>query len=392
MRPMTNPTGRHRAKRRHHGEGTVLRRTDRWRARPWVAVVPYTDPSGRRREMWLSAASRDEADDLRKRELARLRKATIPTEHTVGSYVRDWLMTTDLGPWTFDRYRHHIEQRIMPTLGDVPLADLTPPMVRQAMTRWSGAPATRMGAFVVLRTAMRQALADRMVSDDPTANIKAPRPTHSSPDVVDVDDARRLMDTVAGERFAPLLVVSLGLGIRRGELLGLRTPDVDLDAGTVTIRHSLRRVPVSARSEEDQEKGLWWRLVAPKRDSGRTIPLPDFVAEALRVRLDQRDLERKAARVWAPNDFVFSDLRGNPVAFTSLDHWWKGALARAELPDMRWHELRASTATILLAEGVPEMSVMAILGHRSLEMTRRYVKLLPRVSRDAAERMGRAIG
>lgn len=387
MRDVGNPTGRHRAKRHHHGEGSVFKRTDRWRAKPWVAVIPYIDTSGRRREMWLSASSRAEADDLRKRELAKARKAT-PTEHTVGSYVRRWLMTTELGPWTHDRYRHHIEQRIEPTLGSIPLADLTPPMVRDAMTRWTGAPATRMGAFVVLRTAMRQALADRMVEHDPTENIKAPRPTHSTPDVVDIADARRLIETVQGDRLEPLLVVSLGLGIRRGELLGLRTPDVDLEHGTVTIRYSLRRVPVSTRAPGDS----WWRLVAPKRDSGRTIPLPTFVAEALRQRLEDRDREQREAKVWAPNDFVFSDLHGNPIAFTTLEHWWKGALKRAKLPDMRWHELRASTATILLAEGVPELTVMAILGHRSLEMTRRYVKLLPRVSRDAANRLNEAIG
>ena len=63
---VSNSTGKHRPKRRHHGEGTVVHRTDRWRARPWAAVVPYIDPSGRRREMWLSAASKAEADDLRR--------------------------------------------------------------------------------------------------------------------------------------------------------------------------------------------------------------------------------------------------------------------------------------------------------------------------------------
>jgi integrase len=388
MSAMTNPTGKHRPKRRHHGEGTVLQRTDRWRARPWAAVIPYTDPSGRRREMWLSASSRAEAEGLRKREIGKLAKRTVPTEHTVGSYVRGWLMTTELGPWTHDRYRHHIEQRIDPTLGAVPLADLTPPMVRQAMTRWSGAPATRMGAFVVLRTAMRQALADRMVEHDPTEAIKAPRPTHVSPDVVDVGDARHLMGTVKGERFAPLLTVSLGLGLRRGECLGLRSSDIDLEAGTVTIRHSLRRVPVSTRAEGD----TWWRLVAPKRDSGRTIPLPAFVAEALRLRLEERDAEKRAAKVWAPNDLVFSDTRGNPIAFSTLQNWWTGALKRAKLTYRRWHALRGSTITILLAEGVPEITVAAIVGHRSLEQTARYAKLLPRVSRDAADRIGEALG
>ena len=59
MRAMVNPTGKHRRKRRHHGEGTVILRRDRWRARPWAAVVPYLDESGRRREMRLSAASRE---------------------------------------------------------------------------------------------------------------------------------------------------------------------------------------------------------------------------------------------------------------------------------------------------------------------------------------------
>ena len=336
--------------------------------------------------MWLCAASREEADRLRRDKLAE--QDTVPTEHTVGSYVSDWLMTTDLGPWTHDRYRHHIEQRILPTLGSVPLADLTPPMVRSAMTRWSGAAATRMGAFVVLRAAMRQAVTDRMLAHDPTANIKAPRPKPTTPDVLDVADARRLMDTVKGERFAPILVVSLGLGLRRGEALGLRTPDIDFDAGTMTIRHSLRRVPVSARGEDDE----WWRLVAPKRDSGRTLPLPAFVVTALRERIDERDAEKKAAKVWAPNDLVFSDKHGDPVSFTSLDTWFHCALKRAKLPRIRWHELRHSAATILLAEGVPERIVQDILGHASGEMTKRYMKALPRMTRDAASRMDRVMG
>lgn len=388
MRGMTNPTGKHRAKRRHHGEGTVVLRKDRWRAKPWAAVVPYVDASGRRRETWLSAASRAEAEELRKVELARRRRNVVPTDQTVGGYVIGWLQTTDLSPSAYDRYRQHVEQRILPTLGDVPLDRVSPPIVRAAMTRWSGSAATRNGAVIVLRMAMRQALSDRMLADDPMAGIKAPTIRHKSPTVLDVDDARRLLTTVAGDRYASLLAVSLGLGLRRGEALGLRTPDVDLKAGTVTVRHSLRRVPVSTRGEGDE----WWRLQAPKADSGRTIPLPRFVADALEASIEARKAERRATKIWAANDFVFADPHGGPVPFSTLDNWWKRALERAGLPDMRWHELRASTATILLAEGVPELTVMAILGHRSLEMTHRYVKLLPRVSRGAADRFDEVMG
>ena len=64
MPPMSNPTGRHRPKTRHPGEGTVFRRKDAWRSEPWSAVVPFRE-SGRRRQMWLSAASKADADRLR---------------------------------------------------------------------------------------------------------------------------------------------------------------------------------------------------------------------------------------------------------------------------------------------------------------------------------------
>jgi hypothetical protein len=101
MRAMVNPTGKHRRKRRHHGEGTVILRRDRWRARPWAAVVPYLDESGRRREMWLSAASREEAEALRKAEV-----------ETVREYVDAWLSTLDVGPGTFPRYQAHVTERI----------------------------------------------------------------------------------------------------------------------------------------------------------------------------------------------------------------------------------------------------------------------------------------
>lgn len=121
MRSMTNPTGRHRRKRRHHGEGTIVHRTDHYRAKPWAAVVPYVDAEGRRREMWLSAASRAEADDLRKAELARLGKGIVRTEQTVGEYVTAWLADVEVGPGTWPRYRSHVTERIEPTLGHIAL-------------------------------------------------------------------------------------------------------------------------------------------------------------------------------------------------------------------------------------------------------------------------------
>lgn len=388
MPSMTNPTGKHRPKRRHHGEGTVVRRTDRWRAKPWAAVVPYIDAAGRRREMWLSAASRREADDLRKAELAKLAKGIVRTEQTVGEYVTAWLADIEVGPGTWPRYRAHLTERITPAFGDVALRLLTPQHVRSALTRWDGAAQTRGGALRLLRAAMRQALADHLIEHDPTAGIPYPRVARREPVALTAAEARHLMATVKGERFAPILVASLGLGVRRGEALGMRTQDIDLAAGTVTIARGLRYIPPALRAEGEGP----YRLTGTKTGETRVVPLPAFVAEALRDRLAELETEQRAAKVYAPNDFVFCDRFGNSVPLETLRTWFRGALGRAKLQPVRWHDLRATTITLLLDMGVDLLTIQRIAGHRDLATTRRYVGKTPTAMRSAADTIGEALG
>jgi integrase len=396
MTAMPNPTGKHRQKRRRHGEGTVVPRapyrlkdgTLRKRAKPWAAVVPYLDESGRRREMWLSAGSKREADELRKAELARLQKGLVLSDETVAGYVNDWLSTLDVGPGTFPRYKAHVDVRIAPTIGSVPLASLTPQKVRAASSRWSGSAQTRAGTLRLLRAAMRQAVADRRIEHDPTAGIPYPRAKRHEPVTLTAEQAKHLMAVVRGERFAPILAVSLGLGVRRGEALGLRVQDVDLAAGTVTIAKSLRYIPPSMRSEGEDP----YRLTGTKTGETRVVPLPAFVADALRERLAERERERKAAKVWAANDAVFCSPSGNTVPLETLYAWFVRALVKAGLPRMRWHDLRASTATLLIEMGVDLETVRRILGHRDIATTLRYIGQTPTALRGAADKLGEAMG
>ncbi len=450
MHDVGNPTGKHRRKRRHHGEGTVVRRKDRWRKNPWAAVVPYLDASGRRRETWLSAASRAEADELRKAELARLRKGLIYTEQTVTDYVSAWLEDIEVGPGTWPRYQAHVSQRIAPAFGSVALTALTPQQVRAALIRWPGAAATRAGALRLLRAAMKQAVADHLIERDPTAGIPYPRLPKHAPTTLTAEEARHLIATVKGERFAPILIVSLGLGVRRGEALGLRTQDVNWegdDSGndgrdhgyaqaqhgrvqlrdrhddggphtsrprhvadaaaveavladpateglvgrrpvSVTIAKGLRYIPPPLRAEGEGP----YRLTGTKTGETRVIPLPGFVAEALRVRLEERDREQRATKVWAANDFVFCSPVGNSIPLETLRTWYLGALKRAGLPVARWHDLRASTITLLLDMGVDLLTIQRIVGHRDLATTRRYVGKTPTAMAAAADRMDEAMG
>lgn len=386
MSSMANTTGRHRPKRRHHGDGTVLRRTDHYRAKPWVAVVPYLDESGRRREMWLSAASRAEADELRKAELARIRSGIVRTDQTVVEYVNAWLEHVEVGPGTWPRYRSHVTRRIA-TL-DVSLTDLTPQMVRSALLRWPGSAQTRGGALRILRAAMKQAVSDNLIQRDPTAGIPYPRLAKHEPVTLTAAEAKHLMALVKGERFAPILVVSLGLGVRRGEALGLRTEDIDLESGHVTISKGLRYIPPSLRAEGEGP----YRLTGTKTGETREIPLPGFVATMLRERLAERDAEAAAAKVYAYNGFVFCDRLGNSVPLETLYRWFKRTLVRAKLPDMRWHDLRASTITLLLDMGVDVLTIQRIVGHRDLATTQRYVGKTPTAMQGAADKLGEAMG
>lgn len=395
VRQMANPTGKHKAKRRRHGDGTVVKRrpyrlkdgTLRQRRLPWAAVVPYLDAAGRRREMWLSAGSKDEADDLLKDELDKIRKGIIPTAETVGEYVNAWLGTLEVGPGTWPTYKAHVTERIAPTLGAIALTRVTPQAVRSAMLRWTGAPATRAGTLRLLRAAMKQAVADRAIEFDPTAGIPYPTIRRTRHRTLTGDQARDLMALVKGERFAPILVVSLGLGLRRGEALGLRTQDIDLAAGTVAISRSLRYIAPELRSPDEDA----YRLTATKTHDDTTLPLPGFVADALRDRLVELEQEQRA-KVYAYNDFVFCDELGGPIPVMRLYRWWKATLKRAGLPDMRWHDLRGSTATVLAESGVDIETIRRILRHRDIATTLRYVGDTPGALTGAATRLDEAMG
>lgn len=445
----------------------------RYRAKPWAAVVPYVDESGRRRTIWLSAGSKREAEDLRGREVERIRKGIIPTFETVGRYMTAWLETVEVGPGTWPRYRQHLRERILPAFGDVALDRLTPQAVRSALIGWEGSPATRGGTLRLLRAAMRQAVADRRIEHDPTAGIPYPRVPRHQPVTLTGAEARRLMATVRGERFAPILVLSLGLGVRRGEALGLQTKDINWedddgigsadrydvrgdsrrtrhpsfsegssadmadaagdhrrasvarqsdhdrrlsgsdggDAGrddhrsdrdavlevprvpgrrpvSVTIAKSLRYIAPIMRAEGEGP----YRLTGTKTGETREVPLPRFVADALRDRLAERDAEKRAARVWAGNELVFCTPVGNSVPLETLRSWYLGALKRAGLPAIRWHDLRSSTATLLLDAGVDLLTLQTILGHRDLATTRRYVGKTPAAMQNAADRMDEEMG
>jgi integrase len=183
------------------------------------------------------------------------------------------------------------------------------------------------------------------------------------------EEARGLLVSVRGDRLEALYRLAIASGLRQGELLALRWQDVDLDAGTITVRHTLTQ---GTR-----------RLAEPKTDRARrTIAIDEDTVAALIAHRDRQRIVRLGG------GFVFATADGNPLDHRNLVRSYHAALARAGIPRQPFHHLRHACATLLLESGEDLANVSKLLGHSSLATTADfYAHLTPRIARQAADRM-----
>jgi len=217
----------------------------------------------------------------------------------------------------------------------------------------------------------------RITSDNPCDAIDAPRVPKRSIRHLDIDQSKALLEAARDDRFGALYALAIGTGLRQGELFALRWEDVDLRSGSVSIRNTL------------QEVGGKLLLQEPKTSrSSRMVVLPDFALEALRA-------HRKGvmtARV--SGEWVFSDGAGGPLRKSNfVRRSFKPLLRRAGLPDIRFHELRHTAATLLLSQGTNPKVVQEMLGHSRVSMTLdTYSHVTPSLQRGAADAMNAMLG
>ena len=168
-----------------------------------------------------------------------------------------------------------------------------------------------------------------------------------------------MLSAASGDRWEALYIVAIHTGLRRGEILGLRWDDVDLEEGTLSVRRSL------------DTDGT---LKAPKRDSSRrTLRLTPSARAALRSHRVQQNEERlKAGELWEDNDLVFPNTLGKPMnAGNFYRREFQPLLERAGLAGegFTFHSLRHTFATALAAQGVHPSTAQKMLGHSDIRMT-----------------------
>jgi integrase len=239
-------------------------------------------------------------------------------------------------------------------------------------------PRTVQYLHAVLRRALTQATKWGLVPRNVAALVTPPRMAHREIRPLTPDQARDFLSAISGRRLYPLIAVSLACGLRQGEALGLQWADVDLERKTIDVRHGLQVV--------DKQR----QLVELKTErSRRTLALPDQIVSVLRThRTKQKEQRLAAGAAWQDTGFVFTTRHGQPRDGCGTTRDFKRLLTSAGLPPFRWHDLRHSCASFLLAQGVSARVVMEILGHSDIRLTlNTYSHVMPSLQRDAADQM-----
>jgi integrase len=311
-------------------------------------------------------------------------------------YLDQWMVRQRLRlrPRTWDAYRLTIATYIAPALGDVALPELGPAAIERlygelldhgGRTDRPLALATIRHVHGVLHKALADAVRTDLLAANPVDRVALPRRDlrDDAPATVQAwtaEEARRFLHQTRGDQHANLWAVALGTGMRRGELLGLRWRDVDLDDCLVTVTGALT-----------EHRGQVQRA-ATKTSRVRRLYIDEGTAGALTRERRVRGPTTVGARDLA--DLVFTDAEGAALSPQRTTHRFRRLVRRLDrVPAIRLHDVRHTHATLLLAAGVPIKVVSERLGHATIAMTLDvYAHVLPAMDREAAERLGTLLG
>lgn len=364
-----------------------------WRA--WIDLPRLEDGKRRRKCITIYATGKRDAQSQHAKLVAAALAGDIlaPTKETVESYLGRWLekrKADGLSPKTLETWRDFTRAYIAPHVGRVVLEKLAPKHVEELYTKLlvSGrrqgegglAPRTVLHVHRLLSEAMKSAVRLQLIPRNPCDGLGPKVGAHVEREGVkqyDEPTIRRLLDAAAGTWLEVPVLLAAGLGMRRGECLGLQWSAVNFKLGTLTIRQSVQ----SLRGQGTFEK-------SPKSGKPRELALPEFLAEALRKHKGAQAAHRlQLGDAWTDRGFVNTDGMGNPRSPGSLTFAFTQLIEREDLPPITFHDLRHLNATLLLLEGVDVKIVSARLGHCNTTITRDlYQHVLKPMDDDAARK------
>ena len=375
------------SKRRANGEGNIRKRKDgRWEGRYTAGRNPATG-----RAIYKNVLGKTQAEVKEK-----LKKAIEETKgldvakgqrYTVGQWMDVWYKyyaQIKLRPSSHKTYEGYIKNHIKPNIGNIPLTKLTTLDLQrlyqklltegrvdrlESQNQPKGlSPKTVRNINQVISSAMQLAIQQHLISHDPTDGCALPKTEHREMQTLSADQLAAFLLEAKHSGVFEMYYIELATGLRRGELLGLKWEDIGFDNRTLRVRRQVGRINGEVREAPLKTKNAY-----------RTISLG---ADAIGVLRQQREKQPSSS-------YVFPGPTGGPIAPDSVLHMLHRVLDRAGLPEIRFHDLRHTFATLALQNGVDVKTVSGMLGHFSAGFTLdTYAHVTTAAQRQAAETMG----
>ncbi len=369
-----------RGKVRGHGDGALYYSEALSR---WVGVATVPDPTARegRRRVKVTGREKSEAKDKLDDALRKIKEG-VPVGsalETVADVLRYWLergldRKKIKSQNTVDRLTWAVEKQLIPAIGAYRIRELECEHVEDMLTKMAGngmstSSLTRVHTTLTraLKWAHRRGKVYRNVSDLVETPAGTQRPSHA----LTVAQVQAVLHAAKDDRLCALWMLGLVLGMRPGELTGLRWQDVDLDTGVISVRQSLKH-----------RNGKLWEGDTKTRQSRRRFKIFPVAVTALKLHQARQAAERlKAGNTWIENGLVFTTEVGSPIDPANLRRAFRALVKAAGVPDKQptedcpkpgqWHphEMRHSAGSYMDAMGVPPKRVASILGHEGTRTT-----------------------
>jgi integrase len=364
----------------------------------WAIVIDVRDPStGRRRRKWHGfAGTKRQAQIECARLISALQGGTYlePAKVTVAAHMERWLehVSPQVSPKTFERYCGVVRGNILPALGGIVLTKLQPAQISEVYAkalrngRRDGkgglSPASVLYMHRLLKEALAVAVSEwRLLPWNPADSIKAPKVKRKNMRALDTAETASLLEAAREYRLFTPVMLSVTCGLRRGEICALRWRNVDLAGAQLSINRSTEQTKAGIREKET------------KAGRGRTVALTRLSIEELcRHKARQAEELLRLGIQLSDEMYVVAQADGNPLKPNSLTHEFVRFIAGTGLPRVRFHDLRHSHATHMLASGVHPKIAQERLGHATIATTLDlYSHVLPGMQADAASRVDEAL-
>lgn len=371
-------------------KGSISKRTGT-RGTTWYGKYDFRDPvTGKRIHRRVNAPTRKECEAKLRAAISAVESGGLPTatKMPLREHIDRWLEAVEhsVRPATFRRYSDVMRRHVLPTLGAVPLTRLGAPHLQRlyAERLESGlSPTTVHHIHVTFHTALKQAVRWNLIDRNPTELVAPPRRAQPETHTWSLEQSQRVLATGDQTELGALWRLALLTGMRRGEILGLKREDIDFQSGTLSVRRTLSRGKVGR-----------WELGQPKTAAGRrSIALPADSVDALKGhRAKQAEERLRLGPLWEDHGFVFTGRTGAPLHVNSLDAQFRKLIEASGVPKIRFHDLRHTSATLMLLIGVHPKVVQERLGHSDISMTmNRYSHVTPGMQQRAADNLSSAL-